>query len=78
MFSLCKISKDDIITIAESKNYFEAYYVIENNDNTNEIPLTVERCKLGKNVNKKYEEQFSSIDFENLSLLLSSIFCFFR
>ena len=55
--------------INESLAYLEALFtVIYNTGNAENIPLTVKSCKLGENINPKYEqyfkERFSILSFE--------------
>lgn len=63
MFTILDISDD--AAIDESKIYFEALYIIQKSGSEMEvIPLTVERCEIGKNVDKEFEEQLSGFRLE--------------
>ena len=63
MFTILDVSDD--AAIDESKIYFEAFYIIQKSGSEMEvIPLTVERCEIGKNVDKEFEEQLSGFRLE--------------
>ena len=71
MFGVLDVSED--IILDNSKIYFDATYVIQKSGNTEYIPLTVERCELGKNINQKYKEQLSNYDVENFYCIAENL-----
>ena len=63
MFAVSDVSENTVID--ESKIYFEASYVKVISGKTEYLPLTVERCEFGKNINQNYKEKLSDYDVEH-------------
>ncbi len=63
MFAVLDVSENTVID--ESKIYFDASYVKVISGNTEYLPLTVERCEFGKNINQNYKEKLSDYDVEH-------------